>query len=69
MTPDQRLHFCCLLKNAKLTNTCITVDEIASIVGITHEEVKQPWHIKIKLLIAFEHDYQWVVYVKENPPK
>ena len=67
MTPKQRLNFCRLLKEARSTNSNITVDEVAEKIGITREEASQTWHSEFKVSLAFEYDYKWILHARENP--
>jgi len=65
MTPEQRLLFCGLLKNAKLNNITITVDDVVKKLGITKEEVKRPWHSIFKVSLAFEHNFKWILHAQK----
>lgn len=66
MTPEQRLQFCHLLKEARSNNTTITVQEVMDKLGITEDDAKKPWSSDLKISFAFEFDYKWTVYAKEN---
>lgn len=65
MTPNQRLRFCHLLKEAKLSNSIITVNEVVEKLGITEKEASQSWHSKYKVSFAFEHDFKWILHARE----
>jgi hypothetical protein len=65
MTPQQRLLFCNLLKEASINRTNITVNDVVSKIGIDKDEANQLWHSDFKVTFAFEHNYKWVLHAKE----
>lgn len=65
MTPEQRLGFCKLLKEARANNVNITVDQVVDVIGISKEEASQSWHSEFRVLLAFENNYKWIVHAKE----
>ena len=66
MTPEQRLLFCGLLKDARSNNITITVDEVVEKLGITKEEAGQSWHSNFRVFLALEHNFKWILHAKGN---
>ena len=66
MTPEQRLLFCGLLKDARLNNSIITVSEVVEKIGITKEEAGKSWHSDFKVFLAMEHNFKWTLHAKET---
>ncbi|NJO65659.1 MAG: hypothetical protein HC836_48560 [Richelia sp. RM2_1_2] len=65
MTPEQKLQFFSIIRNANSNNYYLTVDEIVNILGIEHGDIRKSWHSEFKVFLALEHNYKWTVYAKE----
>lgn len=65
MTPEQRSHFCRILKHANKNHISITVDDISDILGISKKEASKSWSTEYTGMAYSYNTHDWVLYISE----